>query len=1248
MSLNSFLRNILHMRGTKNMCLEGGCGVCIVSVTVQDPLTKKNRTMAVNSCLLPVYSCYARNITTIEGLGSKKSGLSAEQRYLADFSGSQCGFCSPGMVMNMHSLRANGKVEMTEVENSFAGNICRCTGYRPILEAFKALASDAPPELRNKCPDIEDMCVGSCCQGCVWKPEEERALEIKGPKATWNRPKTIDDVFKIFNKMASGPYMLVGGNTAHGVYRRTVKPQTYIDTCGIEELHQYSVDDQLNLGGNMTLTDVISTLQAVSKEHSSQYSYLDELAKHIDLIANVPVRNTGTIAGNLSIKYEHREFPSDLFLIFETVGAKLEIASSPTSVQTVNMQTYLDMDMNRKLILKVKLPPLGSQYVVRTYKIMPRAQNAHAYVNAGFCFKLNKTSNGQVLEKPRIVYGGINPTFMHAVRTEEYLQGKQLFNGNVLKAALRTLHSELNPDHVLPDASADYRKGLAEALFYKFILSLSPKGLRSNLVSGGKILTRPLSSAKQKYQTDHAQWPLNKPVIKMEAYAQTSGEAEYLDDMPTLPGELHASFVLATEGPGTLKSIDPAAALAMEGVVAFYAADDIPGENNFTTFDPPLYHLNSVEEIFSSGKILHAGQPVGLIVAETQEIARAAAAIVKVNIVDRKRPVITISDAIESGDQSRFNVEVKPESVDALSTGSITDTLLGWWSGPEEATHKIKGKFHMNTQYHFTMENQCCLCVPIEDGMDVYSPTMWMDQTNCGVAYCLGIPENRINIKVRRLGGGYGAKISRSVLVACACAVAAYKLNRPVRIVMSLENNMKAIGKRYPASVDYEVQCNDKGKIQSLKATLYQNSGCNYNESCLEDFTVDGFKGGYDTSKWEITGTAVRTDIHSNTYARGPGTYEGVVFSEAIMEHIADELQLDPIEVRLQNLDAEEKNIPRIVENLKKSSDFDKRKEEVEKYNKENRWKKRGISMAVMKFPIIYFGGYYSLVSVYHVDGSVAVCHGGIECGQGINTKVAQVAAKFLGIDLDMVIVKPSNNLTAPNSDFTGASITSETCAFATMKCCQEILRRLEPVKKTMTNPTWKELVAKGYDENVDMCASYMFKPDDAKEYGVEGAAVSEVEVDVLTGQMLVKRVDILENAGVSMSPELDIGQIEGAFIMGLGCVTSEEIIHDPDTGLVLTNRTWNYKVPGIKDIPIEFNVELEGNVANPAGVLRSKTTGEPAICLSSSVFFAIKRALYAARKDAGISEKYFPFDTPATFESTFLHSGTNYEQLVL
>nr|CAD7570668.1 unnamed protein product [Timema californicum] len=446
---------------------------------------------------------------------------------------------------------------------------------------------------------------------------------------------------------------------------------------------------------------------------------------------------------------------------------------------------------------------------------------------------------------------------------------------------------------------------------------------------------------------------------------------------------------------------------------------------------------------------------------------------------------------------TEIRTSISPSSAVELNT---TSALANYATeaGSEDVKYVIKGSFDLGSQYHYTMETQTCLCVPIEDGMDVYPATQWMDLVQVAISEALNIPENRININVRRLGGAYGAKISRSCQIATACAVAAHTLNKPVRIVMKLETNMESLGKRNDVATDYEVGVDDDGKIQYLKADFYENNGSSMNEPLVES-SIDHLQSCYDSSTWSVMGKGVRTDLPSMTYCRAPGSTEGIGFIENVMEHIAKVVNKDPIEV-------------------------------------------------------------------------------------------AQVSAHILGIPLEMVSIKPSNTLTAPNGMVTGGSIASEACCYAAMMCCRELLKRMEPYKKDPKEQTWAQLVQASSGNLVELCATYMFTPkDEVKPYNIWGVTVTEVEVDILTGQYQVLRVDIIEDAGKSLSPEVDIGQVEGAFVMGLGYWLQEQLVYNEDTGELLTNRTWNYKPPGVKDIPIDFRIELRRNAPNLTGVLRSK-----------------------------------------------------------
>ncbi|XP_011694373.1 PREDICTED: xanthine dehydrogenase/oxidase-like isoform X2 [Wasmannia auropunctata] len=1237
-SLNVYIRDHAKLRGTKAMCHEGGCGACIVAAEI------KGQTMAVNSCLVPILICDGWAIHTIEGIGNKRDGYNSIQAALAGKNGSQCGYCSPGMVMNLYSLLQNKKLTMQEIENSFGSNICRCTGYRPILDTVKGYASDAIPQLAKDIRDIEEIyniktcpkngmpCKGKCANKHLSDGNTE-TVDIKLADVEFYKVYSIENLFAVFREKPDGTYILNGGNTAHGVYR-TGKHDLRIDINDIPDLRRIEkTNESLTLGGGVSLTTAMETFEKYSSE--AGFKHLHHLAHHIDLIASVPVRNIGSIAGNLMIKHAHHEFPSDLFLMLETAGTQIHILEAPGAKKSMMLQEFLQTDMRHKIIYSVVLPALSDDYEYRSYKIMPRAQNAHAHINAGFLFKLD--GGGKVLEKPNIIFGGINEHFLHAKNTEQLLVGKSILDKQVLKTALETLHNELQPDHVLPDYSPEFRKTLAEGLFYKFVLSIKPENMNSKLRSGGSILKRELSSGTQDYDTDKNVWPVSKPMVKLEAIQQTSGEAQYCNDLPPFPGEVFCAFVLSKVGNGKIESIDASKALAMKGVVAFFSAKDIPGKNLCISAADQLMMLINDEVLFAEKDVIYAGQPIGVIAAETHNLAHEAAQLVEIKYTEtlKRKPVISIEDALASKDDSRFMQGI---SVPAKKKG-------------KNVKQTIKAVFHCGSQYHYTMETQSCVCVPAEDGMDVYPTSQWLDLTQVSIANCLAVKNNSINVHIRRIGGGYGAKISRNAVISCTCALVCHKLNRPARFITSLESNMQSQGKRISTRQEYEVGVDNEGVIQYLDSRHWHNAGCNFNDPHAW-VVVHHFESCYSNECWTINGFEVRTDLPSNSYCRAPGSTEGVAMIENIMEHIARVLKKDPLQVKLANMnDVDKAALEPMIKGLAKSADYEMRKRAVDTFNNENRWKKKGIALVPMKYPFAYWGQFNAMVSICARDGTVCVTHGGVECGQGINTKVAQIAAYTLGIDVSLVNVKPTNNIVTPNNAVTGGSVTSESCGYATIQACKELLKRLEPIKKEMKNPSWRELVFTAYLKDVDLCARHMYAPtqDDAlKPYAIYGVTIAEVEIDLLTGQHIIKRVDLVEDAGISLNPEIDVGQVEGAFVMGIGYWTSEELVYDSKTGALTNDRTWNYKPPGVKDIPEDFRVSFRRNSPNTLGVLRSKATGEPPLCMSYVIPLAFRYALNSARADVGNKEAWYDLDAPYTNERILLSSLTNKDNMIL
>nr|UZT55360.1 aldehyde oxidase 1 [Spodoptera frugiperda] len=1254
-SLNEFIRSVAGLRGTKAMCHEGGCGACIVAVRAALPPTNEVKTFAVNSCLVSVLSCHGWEITTVEGIGNRIKGYHDIQSRLANFNGTQCGYCSPGWVMNMYSLYESKNKALTavEIENSFAGNMCRCTGYRPIADAFKSFATDADLTLLNKLCDLEELdiikrCGLDCAKKCSHRDkcfkhsgrgnnsnddaeesddqekefvhlDDDKMMVVESVKHTWYKAFHLADVFDIVKR---GHYTLVAGNTGQGVYHVTEYPRNLIDIFSVAELKGHVIDVNLIIGAGMTLADMMELFLDLSK-NKEEFSYLKQFYDHMDLVAHVPVRNIGTIGGNLAMKHANNDFQSDLFLLFETVGAMITIAESLTKEVSMKLPDFLKTSLDSKIIKNIMLPPLSKCCAVKTYKIMPRAQNAHAVVNAGFMFKFKQNSN--IIEKASIVYGSISPTFIHATKTEEVLVDKDPYTDETLQLALKTLHDEIDPEEAPPEPSAAYRKMLAVSLYYKAILSLCPSDkMNANYKSGGEAIKRGTSKGTQYYETDKSVWPLNQPIPKIEALVQCSGEAVFANDLPTESDEVYAAFVTADALPGSIiKDFDTTEAFKLDGVIAFYTAKDIPGENTFTPANIPFIEVQ--EEILCSKEVKFHGQPAAIIVANREKTANKAAKLVKIEYatVSKNRPLLTIDEVIKSPERSqrvRSDQNIEPSDV-----GKDVKTV-------------INGELDMGEQYHYYMETQTCVTRPTEGGMEVFAATQWLDLTNVAVAQALKVPVNSINVIVRRVGGGYGGKISRSTQISCSAALVTHLTNKTCRMVLPLQTNMGSVGKRIGTKCNFELGVNAEGEIQYLKNTFYQDGGCSYNE-VLTAITTHHFYNCYNPMRWGISPFSVLTDKPSNTWCRAPFSAEGVAMIEYMMERIAFSLKLDPIEVRLLNMKQENNPIPEMINQLKIDSEFDDRKKKVEEFNKNNRWRKRGIKMVPLTVGIIYTGLFNAIVSVYHADGSVVIMHGGIEMGQGLNTKAAQVCAYALGIPLEKISVKASNNFTSPNAMVTGGSVGSECVVFATKKACDVINERLKPIREKLDDPSWEVLVEAAFKAGVDLQANGTFNlsEGDAKPYDVYAVGVLEVEVDILTGNHDIIRVDILEDTGRSLSPEIDVAQIEGAFVMALGYWTSEKVVYDETTGKLLTDRTWTYKIPGIKDIPGDMRIYFRRNGNNEFGVLQSKATGEPAFCLGVVFLLAIQEALQSAHQDAGHDPGWIDIGTPYNVENIFM-----------
>ncbi|XP_075150301.1 uncharacterized protein LOC142224413 [Haematobia irritans] len=1247
-TLNTFIRDHAQLTATKYMCLEGGCGACVVSIKGKHPATGDIKTWSANSCLTLLNTCGSWEITTCEGIGNQRDGYHAIQKRMAQLNATQCGYCSPGFVMSMYSLMESreGNLSMQEIENGFSGNICRCTGYRSILDAMKSFASDTTIQIPSECQDIEDLVskkcpkseTGALCSGQCHQPMKYlRYNDNDG--VLWFWPHDLKEVIGILTQIQlNEEYMLVGGNTAHGVYRRSEHIKHFIDIHNVAELKEFKLTkDKLTLGANLTLSETMDIFQKASSEFG--FEYCQELWHHFDLIANVPVRNNGTLAGNISTKKTHPEFPSDIYLLLETLNAQVVACCAPdVKPKTISLRDFLNNKTPKTIILAFELPAYPKDhYIFKSYKIMSRAQNSVAYVNAGFLLELESLTTGHV-KNARICFGGIRPDFTHATAVEELLKDQCFYDKTVVGNIFTSLSAILEPDAVLPKASPEYRRTLACGLMLKFLLTISPNDrIRKDFISGGPLLKRELSSGIQIYDTNKKVYPVTKPVQKLEALIQCSGEAKYMNDLITASNALHCSFVGATKVGKMIEKIDASDALKMPGVIAFFSAKDIPGVNSFV--DP--VHVYQLEELFTNGLVRHHDQPIGVIVADSKEIAQKAGTKVKVFYSRGDDPLImpTMEDVFINQRMDRIETKIKSNIDDFKQT--------------VQADLEINGIFEMGLQYHFTMEPQTCIVIPNEQRLEVYSATQWPNHTQAVITKLLNLKAAEVQLKVRRIGGGFGSKTTRCNSVACATALAAYKLNRPVRFVQSLESMMNCNGKRWACRSDYKIHARANGKFVRIENIFYEDAGWSPNEYAVPIHGLTTFRSCYNftAENLRLEDNVVLTDAPSSTYFRGPGSLEGTAMVENIMEHIAFAGKLDPADVRMANI-KDGNRLRELLPQFLKTTEYKARRLEIDQFNLNNRWLKKGLGLAIMDFPFWFFptfGTFPATVSVYHADGSVVISHGGVEMGQGINTKAAQVAAYTLGIPLESIKIETTDSVNGPNSIFTNNSMSSECIGFAVRKCCNILNERLKPIRESLKpNATWQELIQTAWQRSVSLIVSDTYKVGEIPNYNIYGLGLTEVEVDILTGNHLIKRVDILEDVGESLSPNVDIGQIEGAFVQGLGYWLTEQLVYDRQTGQLLTNNTWTYKPPGAKDIPIDFRIEMLRGSSNNVGFMSSKACGEPPICLAVSVIFALQHALQSARTDAGLQREWIRLGAPTTPETIVLNAGNDVASFTL
>ncbi len=746
---------------------------------------------------------------------------------------------------------------------------------------------------------------------------------------------------------------------------------------------------------------------------------------------------------------------------------------------------------------------------------------------------------------------------------------------------------------------------------------------------------------------------VHKPLPHDSAAKHVQGAALYIDDIAEPEGTLHVALGLAPVARARLQELDLTAVRAAPGVVAVLTAADVPGKNDVSPAfgDDPMF----VErEIFFHGQALFA------VVATTRDAARRAA-VLGVTKTTVLKPRVTVEEALAA------DATVLPDY--QFGRGDPDQEI-------ERAPRSLDGSFRIGGQEHFYLEGQVALAIPGEDGeMLVHSSTQHPTEVQHVVARVLGIPDAFVTCEVRRMGGGFGGKESQGTQWAAIAALAARITNRPCKLRLDRDDDMAMTGKRHDFRVDWRVGFDDDGRIAALDTKLLARCGYSADLSLgVVDRTMFHSDSSYFLPTVRIASKRLKTDTVSNTAFRGFGGPQGMLAMERVIDAVAWTLGRDPLDVRKLNHYGEGRDVTpygmtvedhdvglAILEKLERSSDYRIRRAEIATFNARSPILRRGIALTPVKFGISFtltqLNQSGALVHVYS-DGSVHLNHGGTEMGQGLFQKVAQVAAEEFGIGLDRVRITATSTAKVPNTSPTAASSGSDLNGMAVMVAAGAIKKRMAQYAAEEWGGTpdqvefrddrvfvgnesvaFTDLAKRCHLARISLSEAGHYKTPKVSwnraegtgrpfYYFAYGAACSEVVVDTMTGEMRVERVDILHDVGRSLNPAIDIGQIEGGFVQGMGWLTTEELVYDAE-GRLRTHAPSTYKIPVASDVPADFRVALHQAPNREVTIYRSKAVGEPPVMLANSVFCAVADALHSLAPG-----KVVPLDAPATPEA--------------
>ena len=1230
------------LTGAKEGCAEGDCGACSVAILDRDSQGRPCY-HAINSCLVPLSLMAGREIVSVEGVAGPEK-LHPVQEKMAEGHGSQCGYCTPGFVMSLFEGYYRGNIRKPDqLDDQLCGNLCRCTGYRPIRDAAIA----AFPERHRK--NGQDSFAERLKKSSAGLGEVQ--YEFAGEK--FFRPTSLSGLLQLLEQFPDG--RLIAGATELGldISKRFKKFSTLISVEAVPELKEIQcADAEWRIGAAVTLTQIEEQMVAE----------FPALADMLRVFGSRQVRNRATMGGNLVTASPIGDsapvllaLDASVVLVSRKTGTDgthdgLEARTLPIREFFVAYRkTALRPGEILKTIIVPRFAQTGAKRKCAWYKVSKRREMDISTVAA--CLLVELDPDG-IVRHARLAYGGVAAMPMRALKTERALTGRRWCEETV-REVLPTLQEEFTP---ISDVrgSAEYRRALVTGLFEKFCFDAGDEVTRLTSLPGNQSL---LTSAPTRRS--------QRPPPHESGHKHVTGEAVYTDDQPA--GALEVWPVCSPHAHARILSRDATAARAMPGIHAVLLAEDVPGENN-------VGGVKHDEILLANKKVLFHGQIVALVVGQSQEACRAAAEKVVVEY-EPLPPILTLEQALAA--RSFHNTP------NYIRRGKVGAALA-------DSPMTLTGVFELQGQEHFYLETQAAWAKPGEDGaMFVSSSTQHPSEVQAVVAHLLKVPANKVVVQSLRMGGGFGGKETQAATPAALAALAAHHTGRPVRVRWNRDQDMMLTGHRHPFLARFKVGFDAEGRLLAARVHLYSNGGWAMDLSqAVTDRALFHLDNAYYIPAVEFRGQVAKTNLSSNTAFRGFGGPQGMVVIEEILDRIARRLGLPPEVVRERNLyhgkgqtntthyglEIGDNRVQTIWHQLKQSSDFARRREALARWNAVHPHRKRGLAITPVKFGISFTVTHLNQAGAFvliYQDGTVQVNHAGTEMGQGLHTNITAIAARELGIHREDVRVMPTSTDKVPNTSATAASCGTDLNGAAVKNACEVLRARLAPMaarllkektgrapganrlvfadglacdsRRPRTTVSFAEVVRKAYMERISLAATGFYATPGIHWdrvagrgkpflYFACGASVSEVEVDGFTGMTRVLRADILHDVGDSINGGVNRGQVEGGFVQGMGWLTTEELKWD-EQGRLLTHSPDTYKLPAVGDVPQVFNVTLLKNAGQKGVVYGSKAVGEPPLMLAISVREAIRDAVAAF----GPPGAEVPLAVPATCEAIFL-----------